>query len=352
MTASRDAVAPSAMPPRRSPAARRKTVLVPYIYRSSFVDRDVETLRTRYDVQLVPCAPAVRILQAAAAVRRADWVFCWFGSTRFLPLAMMARAMGKPVMVVAGGYDVASLPALGYGNMRPGLTRTLTQALFRRADVVACVSRSAMAEAGEATGLPAERLRLIYHGFEFDDADARAWLGGKEPMALTVGHIDETTLHRKGLLAIAQVSRLLPEVPFVIVGDGHPAAMARLREAAGPNVSFPGHIPYAALRTYYQRAKVYLQTSLHEAFGCSVAEAMLFNCVPIVTRRYALPEVVGDAGYYVEPGDLAGLAARIRQALADPPPAGETPRMRVMREFPAAKRRDALLELAEEIVHG
>ena len=352
MTAAERTVPAGPPAPGAAGGGRRPSVLVPYIYLSSFVNRDIETLRARYDVVLMPCVPTIRIADAMAAMRRVDWLFCWFGSIRFLPLVLLARALGKPVIVVVGGYDVANLPELHYGNMRPGLTRVLTRALLRRADAIACVSQSAMAQTREAISLPPERLRLIYHGFEFDAADARAWLGDKEPIALTVGHCDEMTLHRKGLLAVAQVSRLLPDVRFVVAGDGHSAAMAKLREAAGPNVSFLGYVKYQALQTYYQRAKVYLQPSLHESFGCSVAEAMLFNCIPVVTNRYALPEVVGDTGYYVEPGDLPGLAARIREALAAPPPGGETPRMRVMREFPAGRRRDALLQLVEETVHA
>ncbi|MHA1664403.1 MAG: hypothetical protein ACTSVW_01050 [Candidatus Njordarchaeales archaeon] len=38
-------------------------------------------------------------------------------------------------------------------------------------------------------------------------------------------------------------------------------------------------------------------------------------CVPVVTRRYALPEVVGDTGFYVPYYDPKSTAEAIKKAL-------------------------------------
>lgn len=328
---------------------RRGTVVAPLISLSSFVQADLDILRSRYDVRPVRCVPLGRALTAVAALRGAAGVFCWFGSVRFLPLVAAARLLGKPVVIVAGGYDVANLPEIRYGNMRPGLSRVLGRWVFRLADAVLPYSRAAAEEAVRHAKVRPSRLRLIYLGFDPRRLGAGPSCGPKEPLVLTVAGVDSSSVRRKGVAAVVRVAKLLPEIRFVVAGRAEPKVLAQLRGVAGPNVTFTGYVSDRALQDLYRRAAVYFQPSVHEAFGCAVAEAMLFDCVPVVTRRFSLPEVVGESGYYVEPEDDAGMAGAIRRALLGPPPGAERPRARIAREFSLDARRAAVLQLLEEL---
>ena len=59
-------------------------------------------------------------------------------------------------------------------------------------------------------------------------------------------------------------------------------------------------------------------STLPESFGLVATEAMAARCPFVSSRAGALPEVVGsDYPYLVAPGDVSGLAATLRQALAD-----------------------------------
>lgn len=49
--------------------------------------------------------------------------------------------------------------------------------------------------------------------------------------------------------------------------------------------------------------------------GVAVVEAMQCGCVPVVTNRGALPEVVGDVGVVVEYGNLTSTIEGIKKAL-------------------------------------
>jgi glycosyltransferase involved in cell wall biosynthesis len=65
------------------------------------------------------------------------------------------------------------------------------------------------------------------------------------------------------------------------------------------------------LRLAYAGAVALAYPSVYEGFGMPVAEAMACGCPVITTRTASLPEVAGDAALYVQPTDVAGLAAAL-----------------------------------------
>jgi len=323
----------------------RKRILFPCLHVSSFIQKDLDLLRSEFDLITPDCRTWTGMLSSLRLVAGVDAVFCWFGSLRFLPLVVAARALRKPIVVVAGGYDVASVPAIGYGNMVHFRSRILGRWLFRCASQVVPVSNSAAREAVANAGVPPEKLHLIPLGFDFRE-EGLPLDRPKQPLVATLAFGNLSSIERKGIAQVARVSRLLPDIQFVIAGRCDAAAEARLRELAGPNVEFRGWISDAERRELFARAKVYLQPSIHEGFGCAVAEAMLQNCIPVVSNAGALPEVVGQTGYYAPAEDLDALARQVRAALVAPPClSSESPRTRIETRFAAADRNRQLLDL-------
>jgi len=119
---------------------------------------------------------------------------------------------------------------------------------------------------------------------------------------------------------------------------------------ATPNVHLPGYLSNDELLRLYQRSQFYIQLSAHESFGISVVEAMLCECVPIVTDRYALPEVVGDSGIVVPYNDVM----RVKDAIMDTGPAeigslGKNARNRALDNFTLDIRERKLIKILEEM---
>jgi glycosyltransferase involved in cell wall biosynthesis len=79
----------------------------------------------------------------------------------------------------------------------------------------------------------------------------------------------------------------------------------------------------------------------------SLAEAMLCKCVPVVTERGALPEVVGDTGFYIPYGDEEATAQGIREALRSDN--GERARKRIENNFSLKKREMLLIKTMESL---
>jgi glycosyltransferase involved in cell wall biosynthesis len=118
-----------------------------------------------------------------------------------------------------------------------------------------------------------------------------------------------------------------------------------LQHLATKNVTFAGFLSDDALHHLYGTAAVYVQPSLHEAFGMSVAEAMLGGCIPVVTRKGALPEVVGETGIYCESNAPENVASAIEQALRLDYTWRQNAKDYILSRFPIERRRTALQRL-------
>ncbi len=83
-------------------------------------------------------------------------------------------------------------------------------------------------------------------------------------------------------------------------------------------ITFTGRIPDEDFATYYARATMAVVPSIYEGFGLPAGEAMACRVPVISTTGGALPEVVGDAGILVRPGDASVLEAAIIDLLDNP----------------------------------
>jgi len=72
------------------------------------------------------------------------------------------------------------------------------------------------------------------------------------------------------------------------------------------------------LQALYNGARVLAFPSLYEGFGLPALEAMACGTPVVVSNCSSLPEVVGQAGIYVDPYEVHDIARGINQMLADP----------------------------------
>jgi glycosyltransferase involved in cell wall biosynthesis len=126
------------------------------------------------------------------------------------------------------------------------------------------------------------------------------------------------------LRALALVRRDRPEVHLIKAGRAHFGGQRQhlvrltdelhLRDA----VHFLDDVEEADLPALYNLASVFATPSLYEGFGFPPLEAMACGRPVVSTRAGSLPEIVGEAGLLVPPGDPRGLADAILQVLGDP----------------------------------
>jgi len=122
--------------------------------------------------------------------------------------------------------------------------------------------------------------------------------------------------------AFANLEERLPEsCPELVLAGGMGGQefdlMAEIRRRGLKRVRPLGRVTEAQKFDLLAKAAVFVFPSLYEGFGIPPLEAMAFGVPVIAAASSSLPEVLGDAAVYVEPGDADHLARAITQLLGD-----------------------------------
>lgn len=103
-----------------------------------------------------------------------------------------------------------------------------------------------------------------------------------------------------------------------IAGDG--PMLTELQAQAGRlglTVDFPGFLKGAALQELYASSEIFVLPSLQDNFPVVLLEALSAGCAVITSNTSGMPEVVGNAGLLVTPGDIGQIRAALQRLMQD-----------------------------------
>lgn len=202
------------------------------------------------------------------------------------------------------------------------------------------VSNCARDDISREFRIPLHKFNVIPNGIDTDRFYPLPDVA-RQPHRLIVTNSADTPLKglRHLLMAMASLVHLLPQLHLVIVGTPKKRSPnKRLIAELGLNqrVRYTGPISHSEFVRQYARAWAAVIPSLYEGFGLPAGEAMACGVPVISTTGGALPEVVGDAGLKVPPGDYKALAKAIKHMCTHPEHAaaiGASGYRRVMKHF-------------------
>jgi N-acetyl-alpha-D-glucosaminyl L-malate synthase BshA len=210
-------------------------------------------------------------------------------------------------------------------------------------DAVTTVSENLRQQTEETFQLR-ERIQVISNFFT-PAASTRS----REEVRRELGIADEfLVVHMSNLRPVKRIDLLLQviaktsnrdRIRLLILAGGSFAPYESLVDELG----LRGHVivreDAAAVENYLPAADAGLYTSENESFGLSILETLFFGKPVVAFRIGGIPEVVGDAAYLHEFGDITAMAASL-DALVNSPDAarelGERGRNRAQQQFTAA----------------
>lgn len=303
---------------------------------------DIRLLSKHFAVRHVltnSVSPTWRIRQL---IRDSDVTFTWFASAYSAAIVFWANRYRKKSVIVVGGVDLARMPDIGYGIWVSWWKSILVRYALKHASVVLAVDPSLMLRAKELAEYDGANLAYLPTGY-----DPEFWRpeGVKERQVLCVAKCEDVTRAKvKGLPLLFDAARLLPEVPFVVVGVEQDI-VAQLAVSVPNNVRIVPRVKREELLQYYQRSKIYCQPSRMEGLPNSVCEAMLCGCIPVGTDVGGMRSAIGENGFLVSYGSAEALASAIAKALDVSGQAGAAAREHICASFHIARREAGLIRI-------
>jgi glycosyltransferase involved in cell wall biosynthesis len=207
----------------------------------------------------------------------------------------------------------------------------LLRLLYRQADVIVAVSRSAALDLAKVTGLPAERIKVIFNPVialhapdEAQKPVTHPWLQNRDvPVILAVGRLTEQKNHEHLIRAFALVRKQFV-ARLVILGEGELRSQLQFlihELKLEDTVDMPGYV--ADPLSYMSRVAVVALSSKWEALPTVLIEALSMGVPVVSTDCPSGPREIlnnGQWGRLVPVGNVETLAQALLEVLSSVAP--------------------------------
>ena len=229
--------------------------------------------------------------------------------------------------------------------------------VVRKLNHFVTVSQCALEDITQEFNLSPKRFSIVPNGINTERFRPLPEIPREKNRIITTTSAD-TPL--KGLYFLLHaVARIVQDHPIRLIIVGQPKKNSGiLRQIQklnlGERIRFTGPLSQDAFTREYARATLAIVPSIYEGFGLPAGEAMACGVPVVSTTGGALPEVVGDAGMLVPPGDAKALSAAIRHLLDHPHEAaalGKAGYMRVQRQFTWKQAAKQTVAAYRKVIH-
>ena len=234
----------------------------------------------------------------------------------------------KPSYIMMWVAQFAAIPALFFvmhelKTLKNISRKLMVAALMRKNMYFAGVSNAVRDDIRRSIwGVPGERVITLYNMIDIEltrpvfleRSTARAQLNLSNDSFVfgTLGRLVKAKDQRTLIQGFAAIKAHCPLAKLVIIGEGvlEQALQEQVKELGlENNVILTGYLPqgFGLMKAF----DVFVLTSIKEAFGRVLLEAMIARVPIIATKTNGIPEVVGDAGILIDPMDPVQLAEKM-----------------------------------------
>lgn len=338
---------------------------------SSFIRLDEEILRNNFNafilnlnnrdrytyfLQLLKLIVVLAVFlpfMSIAYTRFADW--------HTAIISFFCKLYHKKLVVVVGGYDVSWLPEFGYGVYDRKTRGKWAKYALRNASLILPNNPSLINNTNnympgisrkggidvfvpERTG----KLRVLYNAYHTD-----FWVAvpgsEKENLVITVAYINnKRTYDIKGINDFIEAADHMPDLRFRLIGT-EKEQLRQWTDSIPENLEIIPSMSRDELLLEYQRAKVFCLLSLTEGMPNVLCEAMLCECIPVVSDVNFNAELIGESGFVVKKRDISLIRNAIRNAVDSDENQGKKARSIITENYPFERREKELAGLLRDL---
>lgn len=313
---------------------KRSRLLYFYTAESPFVEKDIEILSSKYEVKKYRFDVYDKKKLVSIFFRQGFFliknilgskaVICQFAGFHSVLPVLITKLFFKKSVIVSGGTDCVSFPSIRYGNFSNKRTALLTRFCFKQASLILPVHESLIYcdYTYQNNDYPHQGIRYFIPGIKtkmtvvYNGYDSNYWKrGGVKKDGLSfltaLGHVNSKfTSTLKGIDLYIELARKFPDASFTILGGSNLEIPNQPK-----NLELLSNIWGEKLIELFASKQFYVQLSMSEGFPNALSEAMLCECVPIVSSVGGMPDIVGDNGFILKKKDLGELFTLVEHAM-------------------------------------
>jgi glycosyltransferase involved in cell wall biosynthesis len=237
-----------------------------------------------------------------------------------LVYALLKRVHHRSVLIHTHGYDVFSVPSIGYGLRRNGLGRALTGCAWESSSGVIATCMKSREEILKANISP-RKLDVLYNGVDTELFRKKKEIGdhrlikireNSDLIFLNVGSLTPVKNHASLITTFSHFSKSWKEGKksrLIICGQGPLKRkllnLARKLKVAA-NVIFLGQQPRGLMPEVYSIADAFILPSFSEAHPWSLLEAMSCELPSVASSVGGIPETIQDERLLFRPESVKG----------------------------------------------
>ena len=340
----------------------KKKIIFIYPTLYTFIQTDIKLLSENFELisvnqnwsskLLLPFNIVYQFFFIILNIHRVETILVSFaGYCSFLP-ALLGRIFNKKVAVIVHGTDCVSFPEIEYGNLRNPILSFVTKKSLQWASIILPVSESLVYTENNYYSSKTLKFGYNYHLSNIKTSyrvihnglNVLSWVRDNsitrnETSFVTV--LGEGKIKIKGVDLIIKVASRFPNSIFYLAG------IENIKGYDVPkNIICKGRLKPEELKVLYNQSQFYLQLSNTEGFGVALCEAMLCECIPLVSNVNFLPTIVGDSGFVLKKRNSEMLFDLINGALnSDTIVFERRARKRIKDNFSVSKRKKLLLSI-------
>jgi glycosyltransferase involved in cell wall biosynthesis len=343
-----------------------------YPHKASFVANDILFLEKKYTVvtQDLDWGNAIKLpfnflkqlIFLLINLNKTTSIIINFGGYFSLLPTMAGKLFSIKTYIILNGTDCVSFPTYNYGSLRKSTLKFAIKKSCQMATKLMPVNDSLIFQnhsfdsnvINKKQGIKAffpnlkTTIKVIPNGF-----DTSFWKYNKRIAKngfITVAVVSNmNTFKVKGIDLIIKAAENFPNERFTIIGISK--EIINILVSVPKNVILLSFIEKEKLIEEYQKNLFYLQLSVNEGFGCSLSEAMLCGCIPIVSNVGALPQFVNSKDFIVKKRENKELISVLEKALRlkaeQRLKLSETSNIKILNNFDSSLREKLILQEIE-----
>jgi glycosyltransferase involved in cell wall biosynthesis len=191
---------------------------------------------------------------------------------------------------------------------------------IERADKIVAVSHTTKQELIDIWDINPQKITVIYHGIDqnkLNIPETKRIIDN--PYILYVGERRAYKNFDRFITAFSNISFKHPLLKLICTGQkltNDEINKFRTLKIDEKVIHIPAN--EIVMKRLYNDAEMFVYPSLSEGFGMPVLEAMVQNCVVVLSNTSCLPEIAGNAGTYFDPYSIDDISGKIELVLNSP----------------------------------